>query len=307
MTAYHGGLGDTGDVAILSASTRIGGAATIVCATCCARRFTKPFILRALPGPHVHNLFFACVFNLGLGAVLGVAGGLLGIGGGLIAIPVLGYLYGMDQHLAQGTALVMIAPNVLIGFWRYHQKHHIELRAVAAIALFAMASSYLAARLAAGISASGLHTAFAVFLIVLALYFGAPSRKRAGASQEAAQPMPRLALPLLGIASGGMSGIFTVGGGLVVVPALVSLFGMQQTRAQGMALALVVPGALVALLAYAQGGNVSWSVGLPMAVGGVFSVSWGVLLAHKLPAARLRLLFCIVLLGTAAAMLLAPR
>jgi uncharacterized membrane protein YfcA len=104
-----------------------------------------------------------------------------------------------------------------------------------------------------------------------------------------------------------MSGIFTVGGGLVVVPALVSLFGMRQTRAQGMALALVVPGALVALLAYAQGGNVSWAVGLPMAVGGVLSVSWGVQLAHKLPAARLRLLFCAVLLGTAVAMLAVPR
>jgi len=249
----------------------------------------------------------ACVFNLGLGALLGVAGGLLGIGGGLIAIPVLGYLYGMDQHLAQGTALVMIAPNVLIGFWRYHQKHRIELRALAAIALFAMASSYLAARLAAGISASGLHTAFAVFLIVLALYFGAPSRKKPDASAPPQKPMPRVALPLLGIASGGMSGIFTVGGGLVVVPALVSLFGMQQTRAQGMALALVVPGALVALLAYAQGGNVSWAVGLPMAVGGVLSVSWGVQLAHKLHAARLRLLFCAVLLGTSVAMLAAPR
>ena len=50
-------------------------------------------------------------FNIGLGAVLGVAGGLLGIGGGLIAIPILGFLYGMDQHMAQGTALVMIVPK----------------------------------------------------------------------------------------------------------------------------------------------------------------------------------------------------
>lgn len=258
----------------------------------------------------MHNLFLTGVFNFGLGALLGVAGGLLGIGGGLIAIPVLGYLYGMDQHLAQGTALVMIAPNVLIGFLRYHQKHRIDLRSAAAMVLFATASSYVAARLAAGISAGGLHTAFAVFLVLLATYFGltrAAAAPGKDAPAPAAKPMPRAALPLLGIASGGMSGIFTVGGGLVVVPALVSLFGMQQTRAQGMSLALVVPGALVALVAYAQGGNVSWATGLPMALGGVLSVSWGVALAHKLPAARLRVLFCLVLLGTAAGMLLAPR
>jgi len=257
----------------------------------------------------VHNPYLLIVFNLGLGAVLGVAGGLLGIGGGLIAIPVLGYLYGMDQHLAQGTALVMIAPNVMMGFLRSHQKHRVDLRSAAAMVLFATASSYVAARLAAGISASGLHTAFAVFLIVLAVYFGLPKKVHpadAGHDAPPAPPMPRAALPLLGLASGAMSGIFTVGGGLVVVPALVSLFGMQQTRAQGLALALVVPGALVALVAYAQGGNVSWATGLPMALGGVLSVSWGVALAHRLPAARLRVLFCLVLLGTAAGMLFAP-
>lgn len=58
------------------------------------------------------------VEDLALGAVLGGIGGLLGIGGGLIAIPVLVLVYHYDQQTAQGTALVMIVPNVLIGFWR---------------------------------------------------------------------------------------------------------------------------------------------------------------------------------------------
>jgi uncharacterized membrane protein YfcA len=255
------------------------------------------------PADTVHNPIFLLVFNFALGAILGVAGGLLGIGGGLIAIPVLGYLYGMEQHMAQGTALVMIAPNVMVGFYRYHQKHRIELRQVALAALCAMASTYVAARVAASISASGLHMAFAVFLVVLALYFGFPSRRNPQAVPTQENPAPFYALPLLGIGSGAMSGIFTVGGGLVVVPALVGLLRMAQTRAQGVAMALVAPGALVALLAYAQGGHVSWSTGLPMAVGGVLTVSWGVHLAHKWPPSRLRVLFCVVLLGTAGAML----
>lgn len=259
---------------------------------------------RALPDPPVHS-FLTPLLDFALGALLGVAGGLLGIGGGLIAIPVLGYLYGMDQHLAQGTALVMIAPNVAMGFYRYRQKHRIDLRQVAAAALCSMASTYVAARLAAGIGASSLHMAFAVFLVVLALYFGFPSKTRPTPAL-AAPPLrpPAWALPLLGVGSGLMSGIFTVGGGLVVVPALVGLLRMAQTRAQGVAMALVAPGALVALLAYAQGGHVAWSTGLPMALGGVLTVSWGVHLAHRLPPARLRVLFCAVLLATAAAMLI---
>jgi len=255
----------------------------------------------------MHLSLSAILLNTALGAGLGFAGGLLGIGGGLIAIPVLAWLYGMDQHLAQGTALVMIVPNVLIGFFRYHQKHRIDLRAVAAISMFSMVAAYVAGRLASGIESSVLRIAFALFLIALALYFGGGvlRRARGGAEAPALAPrrMTRSALPLLGIASGAMSGIFTIGGGLVVVPALVSLFRMEQTRAQGTALALVVPSSAIALFAYAQGQHVAWDVGVPMAVGGILSVSAGVALAHKFPAARLRLLFCAVLLVTAGAML----
>lgn len=64
----------------------------------------------------------------GLGAALGGIGGLLGIGGGLLAIPVLALLFGMEQAMAQGTALVMIVPNVLLAFYRYRQHHAISLR-----------------------------------------------------------------------------------------------------------------------------------------------------------------------------------
>ena len=54
------------------------------------------------------------LLNLLLGAALGTLGGLFGIGGGLIAIPALGVLFGLDQQLAQGTALVMVVPNVVL-------------------------------------------------------------------------------------------------------------------------------------------------------------------------------------------------
>ena len=240
--------------------------------------------------------------NFGLGASLGIAGGMLGIGGGLIAIPVLGFLYGMNQHLAQGTALVMIAPNVAIGFWRYHQKHPVDLRAIGVAGLCSIGTAWLAARFAVAIDARLLHYAFACFLLALALYFGWPSRRRTGAPPPARE-VPRRLMPAIGVASGAVSGFFTIGGGMVVVPALVSLFKMPQTRAQGMALALVVPGAFVALATYGHSGAVDWQVGLPLALGGVLTVSWGVHLAHTLPQRLLRIAFCTVLLGAAVSML----
>lgn len=257
----------------------------------------------------MQSLLVHSVLNLALGAGLGLAGGMFGIGGGLIAIPVLGYLYGMDQHLAQGTALVMIAPNVLVAVWRYHQKHRIDIRAVTVISLFAMAATYAAARFATGLDARALHFAFAIFLVFLALYFlcisNAPASPNHAVTASAVH-LPARALPVLGLLSGAISGMFTVGGSLVVVPALVSYFGMAQTRAQGMALALVVPGAVIALATYAAAGHVVWNIGFPLALGGMLSVSWGVALAHRFSANWLRLMFCLVLFGTAGMILLLP-
>lgn len=58
-------------------------------------------------------------------------------------------------------------------------------------------------------------------------------------------------------------------------------FGHRQAAAQGLALALVVPGSLIALSAYASAGQVSWSLGLPMALGGLSTISWGVACADE--------------------------
>ena len=62
------------------------------------------------------------VVFLVLGGVIGGLGGLFGIGGGLIAIPVLGVVFGLNQQHAQGTALVMVSPTVLVGLWHYARR-----------------------------------------------------------------------------------------------------------------------------------------------------------------------------------------
>ncbi len=248
--------------------------------------------------------------DLSLGVVLGAVGGVFGIGGGLIAIPVLALGFGLDQQLAQGTALVMIAPNVMLGFWRYKQRNPIDLKDACWLGGAAVGSTWLVAHWATHVDAGSLRWAFAAFLLGLAalLSWGARRRERAAvdrgpvASPQAA--LQRHWLGALGLVSGVFSGLFTVGGGLVTVPALTTLFGVRkQTTAQGLSLAAVVPGALVALCTYAMAGKVDWSRGLPLAMGGLLSISWGVALAHRLPERVLGQAFCALLLVAAAMML----
>jgi len=246
----------------------------------------------------MHSLLFTIVVNFALGGVLGALGGLFGIGGGLIGIPVLGFLYGMDQQLAQGTALVMIVPNVLIGFWRYKQRNKIELRAALMMAIPAVLTTYFAARFASAMAAASLHFAFALFMLVLALYYlWTLMRRQSGMRSNIL--LPQKYIGLVGMFAGATAGFFSVGGAIVAVPGLVAFFGASQTVAQGLGLAMVTPGTLVALWAYAGAGHVDWSVGIPMALGGILSISWGVALAHHLPERRLRMLFCGALMAIA--------
>jgi len=239
-------------------------------------------------------LMIEWLMYVALGAALGTLGGLFGIGGGLIAIPALGVLFGLDQQLAQGTALVMVVPNVLLALWRYHQRNRIELRHVLPLAVCSFLFAWLGSIWAVGIDAHSMRLGFVGFLVALAVWNVARMFLRVAApSTELRHPWPWLGV--LGSFAGAMGGLFGVGGAVVATPILTSVFGTTQVVAQGLSLALAAPSTLVTLLTYGMHGSVDWHAGIPLAIGGLLSISWGVKLAHALPEKVLRTLFCVFL------------
>lgn len=233
-----------------------------------------------------------------LGVALGTVGGLFGIGGGLIAIPALGVLFGLDQQLAQGTALVMVVPNVLLALWRYHQRNRIELRHALPLSLCSFVFAWLGSIWAVGLDAHAMRLGFVGFLLALAIWNVARMfMKVSPASTELRHPWPWLGV--LGSFAGTMGGLFGVGGAVVATPLLTSVFGATQVVAQGLSLALAAPSTLVTLVTYAVHHSVDWGVGIPLAVGGLLSISWGVKLAHALPEKALRAMFCVFLVACA--------
>ncbi|UVJ42733.1 sulfite exporter TauE/SafE family protein [Pseudomonas sp. LS1212] len=231
------------------------------------------------------------VMYMALGAALGTVGGLFGIGGGLIAIPALGVLFGLDQQLAQGTALVMVVPNVLLALWRYHQRNRIEMRHAMPLALAAFAFAWLGSVWAVGLDARAMRQGFVLFLIALATYnLARMFMRKVEPSSEMRQPWPWLGV--LGAGSGVLGGLFGVGGAVLATPVLTSVFGTTQVVAQGLSLALAAPSTAVTLVTYGVHQHVNWAMGIPLAVGGLLSISWGVKLAHALPEKVLRSLFC---------------
>jgi uncharacterized membrane protein YfcA len=238
-----------------------------------------------------------------LGAAIGVLSGIVGIGGGLFIIPMLGVFFGMTQQRAQGTSLVMVVPNVLVGLWRYARHPGFDPRGALVLAVSAPVFTYVGARIATAAPSSVLRVAFAVFMLSLAIFYGLRSRSAELRIDPDAQLSSRLAVAL-GVVGGLVSGLFGVGGSLFAVPLMTTLHAMGQATAQGMGLAMVAPGTVVNLLVYGRAGNVDWVRGAALAIGGVATMPLGVAIAHRLHERALRAIFGIVALLSAVGLFL---
>lgn len=241
---------------------------------------------------------------LALGAALGFFGGLFGIGGGIIAIPFLGLALGMAQALAQGTSLAMMVPILLVGWWRYTRRHPVPWRIAAQIGILASLTTWLVAYVATSLNSEVLRSVFAVFLIVLALRMLAKRKLPVG--EEGRACLDSRWMPLVSLLGGACMGLLGVGGGLVATPFFTGVFGQRQSVAQSLSLALVTPCSMVALMTYGSAQQVDWSVGLPLAIGGLLTVSSGVAMAHRLPERTMKLAFAWMILITALWLLLKP-
>ena len=104
-----------------------------------------------------------------LGLAVGVLVGLLGIGGGVVLVPAMIYLLHMDQHLAQGTSLLILLPPVGLGALRqYWKQGQVDLRAGILCALGMLAGGYVGGWAAVAIASRHLKGLFGCFLILAA-------------------------------------------------------------------------------------------------------------------------------------------
>jgi uncharacterized membrane protein YfcA len=111
----------------------------------------------------------------------------------------------------------------------------------------------------------------------------------------------------IGVAAGFLSGFLGIGGGLVMVPALVWLRRLVQVRAQALSLAAIVPIAIVGAVGYARSGHIAWVTGATLAAGSLAGAHFGATLSGKLPQSTLRRAFAAVAAVVGLVMLISPR
>lgn len=227
---------------------------------------------------------------LGIGAAAGFFGGLVGLGGGIVMVPLLTGVAGLSQHRAHGTSLAALVFTGMAGAATYAFSGAVDFRAAATLAITAVLTAGLGARSAHSLPADKLKRYFGFFqLFVAALLLAKPWLIQPG-SVPAIWAKTGWLLAA-GAATGFLSGMMGVGGGSLMVPAMVLLAGMGQHVAQGSSLLAMVPTGVSGAATHWRLGNVAkeilWWL-LPGVVVGTFA---GGMAAAAINADWLRVLF----------------
>ncbi len=233
------------------------------------------------------------------GLAAGFVGGLFGVGGGIVLIPILTGVFALTQHQAHGTSLGVIGVTAAASLVLYALRGQVDWLGAALIAPASIACARLGARWAARTSPAGLKTAFAVFLaaVALRLMWETPG---ASAWIPGTSLGTRLVFDVvLGTATGLLAGFMGVGGGVIIVPALVLLRGVEQHLAQGTSLAVILALSPFATLEHARHGNVVARWIPALGAGAVLGGPLGATAAHALSHPILARAFGLFLLANA--------
>jgi uncharacterized membrane protein YfcA len=243
-------------------------------------------------------------FLIGLAA--GGFGGLVGLGGGIVMIPLMVSFAGLRQQQAHGTSLVAVVVTGIAGAVTYASRGSVDLVAAACLGLPAVATARLGARHAHALPEWQLKRAFGAFLVFVVAVLLAKSYL-VGFADPATGGWKVAILVVAGAATGFLSGMMGVGGGSLMVPAMVLLTGFPQLLAQGSSLLAMIPAGAAGAHKHWQLGNVVRRL-LPGLVPGILLGTWaGGTFAMLLTDGTLRTAFGIVVGYSGVKFLRTPR
>lgn len=233
-----------------------------------------------------------------LGALaIGLSLGLLGSGGSILTVPVLHYLVGQPEKLAIGGSLLVVGLIAASAALPYAVHRQVDWRNVVRFGGPGMIGAWLGATLAHWVPGAVQLALFAAVMLVAAW------RMLAGSPPGRGDDRPRpVAVVAGGFGVGALSGLVGIGGGFLIVPALVLLAGVPMASAVGTSLAVIALNAFTGFAKYLgvlerQSLELDWPVLLVVAGVGVIGSLAGHRLGRRLPQATLRRAFGVFLVA----------
>jgi uncharacterized membrane protein YfcA len=246
-----------------------------------------------------------------LGTLVGLSLGLTGGGGAIFAVPLLVYGLAVNPREAIGASLITVAGTAFVGFVLRTRTGAVEFATGLLFAVAGMLTAPLGAWLSAQLPEPMLLILFGLLMLAIAarMWLKAVRQQPAtvcASTADHAGPTCRrdpqgelrmtsrcaLLLAGVGLATGVLTGLFGVGGGFLIVPALVTFSGMEMRRAIGTSLLVITLVSLSGIAShFITGNSIPWQITMLFVTGGLAGMWAGTALANVLAARRLQQVF----------------
>lgn len=239
------------------------------------------------------------VLGYALAAIVGLSLGLMGGGGSILTVPIFVYVLGFDPKLAIAMSLPVVGIASLIGAASHWKAGNVDIRMAATFGVVAMAGAFIGARLAAFVTGAAQLVLLAVVMLAAAASMLRSAGRTATETNTGADDRGHMALGILipvALLVGILTGLVGVGGGFLVVPALVVLAKVPMKHAVGTSLLVIAMNSTAGFAGYLGRFTIPWTFVAGFAAITVVGILAGTWLVRFVSQAALKRAFAIFLI-----------
>ena len=249
------------------------------------------------PSSKLGEMNIETIAALLMASLIGVALGLLGSGGTMITLPVLVYVAGVPASQAVAMALVVVGGTGLAGSVMQYRRGQFDLRVALLFAVTGMVGAYGGARLTHLVSQPVLLTVFAAIMLAV----GATLFQERREVKQAANRGP-VRCATVGAVVGVLTGFLGIGGGFLIVPALVLFGGLDIKKATGTSLAVIALNSLSGLAGQIRYVQFDWWMAMAFLAAATVGMAGGVAAKGRFSERAIRKMFAAFVLVVGLAM-----
>ncbi len=237
---------------------------------------------------------YAIVLETGLGFAIGMILGLLGGGGSILMVPALVYLLGQSPHAAVTASLAIVGINSMTGVLFHRREGTLNGKVALVFGGVGMLAAYLTAEVSQMFSETFLLLLFAGLMLIVGLLMILRRQPNDAATE---QNSPNWLVTVAGgVGVGALTGLLGVGGGFLIVPALVMLVGLPMRQAVGTSLIIIAMNSLAGLLGHLGDVALDPTLVTVFVLSGIAGTFAGTRLAQRIQASRLQQVFALFII-----------
>ncbi len=240
------------------------------------------------------------IIGLLLSAGIGLSLGLIGGGGSILTVPILVYFLVVDPHAAVGMSLAVVGATCLLGSFLHWRSGNVNFSTGLLFGISGIVGALLGSPLTKLVSAKALLLIFGVLMLLVGASMIWRRKYAAKDTEIETGAAHSVQGALAGFGVGVLTGFLGVGGGFLIVPALVFFGGLSIKKAIGTSLFVIFLNCVAGLVGHMGSNEFGWQITAAVIALAVTGAAAGTLLSNRFSAQRLQGMFAVLILAVAA-------